>query len=95
MTCRVRPRSPAAPRMKFAHMSYSNPGTPTHNPGQESFFGKFKDDWRDEIAEMETFEALEKFVKEKIKYYNDERRHTSIELVSPWNFTKSFLKNRR
>jgi len=81
--------------MKFAHMSYSNPGTPTHNPGQESFFGKFKDDWRDEIAEMETFEALEKFVKEKIKYYNDERRHTSIELVSPWNFTKSFLKNRR
>lgn len=24
--------------LKFAWISYSNPGTPTHNPGQESFF---------------------------------------------------------
>jgi putative transposase len=76
-------------------ISYSNPGTPTHNPGQESFFGRFKDDWKDEIAEIETFEELEKFVKQKIKYYNCERRHTSIGLVSPWNFTKSFLKMSR
>lgn len=76
-------------------ISYSNPGTPTHNPGQESFFGRFKDEWRDEIAEIETFEELEKFVRRKIKYYNYERRHTSTGLVSPWNFTKSFLKNRR
>ncbi|MFH1900306.1 MAG: IS3 family transposase [Patescibacteria group bacterium] len=81
--------------LEFAKLSYSNPGTPTHNPGQESFFGRFKDDWKDEIAEIETFEKLEKFVKEKIKYYNYERRHTSIGLISPWNFTKSFLKNRR
>ena len=80
--------------LKFAKISYSNPGTPTHNPGQESFFGRFKDDWKDEIAEIETFEELEKFVKEKIKYYNYERRHTSTGLISPWNFTKSFLKNR-
>lgn len=76
-------------------LSYSNPGTPTHNPGQESFFGRFKDDWKNEIAEIETFEVLQKFVKEKIHYYNHERRHTSIGLVSPWTFTKSFLKNRR
>jgi len=27
---------------------------------QESFFGRFKDQWRDEIAEIETFEQLEK-----------------------------------
>lgn len=81
--------------VEFAHLSYSNPGTPTHNPGQESFFGRFKDDWRDEITEIETFEKLEKFVQAKIKYYNYERRHTSIGLVAPWNFTKSFLRNRR
>lgn len=81
--------------LEFARLSYSNPGTPTHNPGQESFFGRFKDDWKTEIAEIETFEKLEKFVQTKIKYYNYERRHTSIGLVSPWNFTKSFLKNRR
>ena len=81
--------------LEFARLSYSNPGTPTHNPGQESFFGRFKDNWKTEIAEIETFEKLEKFVQTKIKYYNYERRHTSIGLVSPWNFTKSFLKNRR
>ncbi|MEA2056550.1 MAG: IS3 family transposase [Patescibacteria group bacterium] len=81
--------------LEFARLSYSNPGTPTHNPGQESFFGRFKDDWKDEIAEIETFEKLEKFVRNKIKYYNYERRHTSTGLISPWNFTKSFLKNRR
>ena len=81
--------------LEFAQLSYSDPGTPTHNPGQESFFGRFKDDWKGEIAEIETFEKLEKFVQAKIKYYNYERRHTSIGLVSPWNFTKSFLKNRR
>jgi putative transposase len=76
-------------------ISYSNPGTPTHNPGQESFFGRFKDEWKGEIAEIETFEKLEKFVRDKINYYNNERRHTSIGLIAPRTFTKSFLKNRR
>ena len=33
-------------------LSYSNPGTPTHNAGQESFFGRFKDEWKASIAEM-------------------------------------------
>jgi len=75
-------------------ISYSDPGTPTHNPGQESLFGRFKDEWKEEIAEIETFEELEMFVKRKISYYNYERRHTSIGLVSPWKYTKSFLKNR-
>ena len=81
-------------RLEFTRLSWTDHDTPTHNPGQESFFGWFKDDWKDEITEIETFEKLEKFVKEKIKYYNYERRHTSTGLISPWNFTKSFLKNR-
>lgn len=81
--------------LEFGRLSYSDPGTPTHNPGQESFFGRFKDEWREEIAEVETFEALVKFVKAKIKYYNYKRRHTSIGLVTPWDFTKMFLKNSR
>jgi len=81
--------------LEFGRLSYSDPGTPTHNPGQESFFGRFKDEWREEIAELETFEELQKFVKAKIKYYNYERRHTSIGLVTPWEHTKLFLKNSR
>jgi len=76
-------------------ISYSNPGTPTHNPGQESFFGRFKDEWKYEIAEIETFENLEKFIKNKIHYYNYERRHTSIGLTNPYQFTKQFLKTNR
>lgn len=81
--------------LEFTTLSYSDPGTSTHNPGQESFFGRFKDEWAQEIAEIETFEELEKFVKRKIKYYNYERRHTSIGLVTPWECTKSFLKKNR
>jgi transposase InsO family protein len=49
--------------LELGRLSYSDPGTPTHNPGQESFFGRFKDDWKEEIAEIETFEELEQFVK--------------------------------
>jgi len=78
--------------LEWTTLSYSNPGTPTHNPGQESFFGRFKDQWRDEIAEIETFQQLEKFVQNKINYYNQERRHTSIGLKPPYTFTKSFLE---
>ncbi len=74
-------------------LSYSDPGTPTHNPGQESFFGRFKHEYRDEIAEIKTFKELERFVKAKIKYYNYTRRHTSIGLISPYKFTKLFVKN--
>lgn len=79
--------------LEWTTLSYSDPGTPTHNPGQESFFGRFKDQWKDEMAEIETFEELERFVKAKINYYNYERRHTSIGNTSPYKFTKSFLEN--
>ena len=80
--------------LSWTTLSYSNPGTPTHNPGQESFFGRFKDEWKTEIAEIETIEELEMFVQNKINYYNEERRHTSIGLISPSKFTKSFLENK-
>ena len=81
--------------LDYGTISYSDPGTPTHNAGQESFFGRFKDEWKDEIAEIKTFEELQKFVKNKINYYNYHRRHTSVGLISPYKFTKSFLKNCR
>lgn len=69
--------------LNWTTLSYSNPGTPTHNLGQESFFGRFKDEWKTEMAEIGTFENLEKFVQNKINYYNQERRQTSIGLISP------------
>jgi putative transposase len=75
-----------------ARLSYSDPGTPTHNPGQESFFGRFKAEWADEIYELETAEEVIKFVNEKIIDYNTDRLHTSLGNTPPAEFTKKFLK---
>lgn len=77
---------------KYMGLSYSQKGTPTDNPGQESFFGRFKEEWDDEIAEIKSFEELSKFVDEKIKYYNEQRLHTSIGYVTPDMFTNCFLE---
>lgn len=73
-------------------LSYSTPGTPTENPGQESFFGRLKDEGRDEFLEMETFTELKKLISKKISYYNNERLHTSIDLQSPKKYTLNFIK---
>lgn len=77
--------------MKVGMLSYSTPGTPTENPGQESFFGRFKDEWKEEIHELQTFEEVERFINEKIHYYNHKRLHTSIGYRTPYAFTKNVL----
>lgn len=74
-------------------LSYSTPGTPTENPGQESFFGRLKDECRDEFAEMRNFEALKKLISKKISYYNNQRLHTSLKLQSPKKYTLKFINN--
>lgn len=74
-------------------LSYSTPGTPTDNPGQESFFGRLKEECQADFNEIESFEKLEKFMKKRIKYYNKKRLHTSIENQSPQKYTKNFIAN--
>jgi putative transposase len=74
-------------------LSYSTPGTPTENPGQESYFGRFKEECQDEINEIENFKDLEKYIAEKIKRNNRKRVHTSIGYQTPLEFTKKFIKN--
>lgn len=74
-------------------LSYSAPGTPTENPGQESFFGRLKDEGKDEFKEMKTLEELKKLISKKISYYNNERLHTSIKLQSPRKYIINFIKN--
>ncbi len=73
-------------------LSYSTPGTPTDNPGQESFFGRLKDECRDEFNEIETFEELKKFINKRMQYYNQKRIHTSVGYQAPIKFTKLFIK---
>lgn len=74
-------------------LSYSTPGTPTENPGQESFFGRFKQDYQDEFNEIKDFKQLNRFIKRKIRYYNQKRLHTSLNNQNPLKFTKNYLKN--
>ncbi len=78
--------------MSNMRLSYSTPGTPTENSGQESFFGRLKEDCQDEISELKTFKDLEKYLVKRMKYYNRKRIHTSIGLQSPLKFTKTFIK---
>lgn len=72
-------------------LSYSTPGTPTDNPGQESFFGRFKEENQDELNEIENFRQLKKFISNKMNYYNNKRIHTSIGYTTPLKFTKQFI----
>ena len=74
-------------------LSYSTPGTPTENPGQESFFGRLKEECQDEMSEIRNFKELYKFIKNKIKYYNCRRLHTSLNNQAPLKFTQQFIKN--
>jgi transposase InsO family protein len=79
--------------LEYGKISFSTPGTPTENPGQESFFGRFKNEWKDEILELKTFRQAEKFVIKKLLYYNNRRIHTSIGYTQPRKFTKKYLQN--
>jgi len=74
-------------------LSYSTPGTPTENPGQESFFGRLKDENQAEFNEITNFKELKKFIKKRIGYYNKKRIHTSLNCQRPEQFTKDFIKN--
>lgn len=76
--------------LKLGRISFSQVGTPTENPGQESFFGRFKQEWADEIYEIQDFKELKKFIKKKIHYYNYQRIHTSTGLTTPYQFTITY-----
>jgi len=80
--------------LRSGKISYSKVGTPTENGGQESFFGRFKEENAEEFIECKTYEELENLVNEKIEYYNTRRIHTSIGYVAPIKYTKSLLKKR-
>lgn len=73
-------------------LSYSTPGAPTENPGQESFFGRLKDENQTEFNEITNFKELKRFINKRINYYNKRRIHTSLNCQRPEKFTKDFIK---
>lgn len=81
--------------LSMAKLSFSAPGTPTDNAGQESFFGRFKNEWSDEILLINDQKEAIRFIKDKIKYYNYDRIHTTIGYRTPNYFTNVFLNGVR
>lgn len=75
----------------LGNISFSTPGTPTDNAGQESFFGRLKEELACEILELRNRKEVEEFIKKKMWYYNTKRLHTSIGYIAPRVFTKSVL----
>ncbi len=70
-------------------ISYSRKGTPQDNPEMESFFGRFKDEWKIVFAEADSFEELKSLVAKAIKYYNTSRIHSKLNGMSPDEFFNS------
>ena len=73
-------------------LSYSRKATPSDNPEVESFFGRLKDECRDEFAQAQTESEVIALINEKISYYNGVRRHSSIGYLAPNAFIANQLK---
>jgi putative transposase len=66
-------------------ISYSEDGA-KGNVYSESFIGRFKSENRLLLWEQKDFEALEKVIKVRIKYYNRVRRHSALGNKSPFEY---------
>lgn len=69
-------------------ISFSRKGHPEDNPEMESFYGRFKDEWKDEIYEADTLTEVKKIIQKGIRYYNAKRIHSALGQYSPDEFIK-------
>lgn len=58
------------------------------NPAHESFNGRFKKENQDLFWECQTETELIRVVTNRIQYYNEERRHSSVGNMSPIDYIK-------
>lgn len=68
-------------------ISFSRKGTPSDNGEMESFFGRFKNEWKKVYSITKNDKDLNKCISKAINYYNSERIHSTIKM-SPINFIK-------
>lgn len=73
-------------------LSYSRKGTPGDNAVNESFFSRLKEENREYFSEAKDFRELERMIKNKIKYYNNKRYHSSLNLKPPLEYTREKAK---
>ena len=71
--------------MTIAHVSYSLDGA-KGNTYMESFFGRFKAENELLFSTAETEDELTTLVAERMAFYVEERRHSSIGYISPTRY---------
>lgn len=73
-------------------VSMSTKGSPWQNGYQESFYGKFKAEFGDPTRFETTGELIE-YIYHQIHYYNYQRRHSSLNNITPNQFKINYLVN--
>lgn len=63
--------------------SMSRKGVCWDNAPQESFFGHMKDDIRDEVANCQTYDGVQRIVNDWMDYYNNDRYQWDLKKLSP------------
>ena len=71
-------------------VSMSTKGSPWQNGYQESFYGKFKAEFGDP-ARFDTAGELIEYIYHQIHYYNYQRRHSSLNNITPNQFKINYL----
>lgn len=71
-------------------LSYTLDGA-KDNTEMEAFISRFKNENRSLLLDAPTIEALEQVVNERMRYYNEVRRHSTIGNQPPWKFLKWWL----
>ena len=63
------------------------------NPEMESFNGRFKQEGNSLFLDAGDMEELKVVVSRQMKYYNTERRHSSLGYVSPMTYIEAALSD--
>lgn len=74
-------------------LSYSRKGEPGDNAVNESFFSRFKEEWRDVFSEAKDYNQLCRLINKAINYHNDRRYHSSIGYDTPTNYVRSEIRS--
>lgn len=72
-------------------LSYSRVGCPQDNPEVESFFGRWKAEYLPIINQAQTQKEVKQLIDQTINEYNEKRRHSSLNYLSPDDFIKQLL----
>ena len=80
-------------RKDKVRVSYALNG-PGDNPEMESFFGRFKTENRSLFQDANTMQELRQIVEKRIRYYNQERRHSTLGNRAPLVYAKSLKKDK-